>query len=212
MSAATERPAHGGYPTVHVDAFKRRESTITPTILTSQGTYFDLLHPERSEISVDIIAHALSNICRFTGHCKDFYSVAQHAWLVSHLVPPELAYQALHHDDAEAFVGDVASPLKKLIPEYKAIERRIEREVFKRMGLPAELDPAVKLADLRALRTEQRDLMHVDGGLWTSLEGIDPADTLVVPVLPWQARLMFLRRHAELVHRHQLTVQGGDRG
>lgn len=178
----------------------RREETMTPTILTSQGTYFDFVHPERSEINAEIIAHALSNICRFTGHCQTFYSVAQHAVLVSHLVPPGFAYQALHHDDAEAFVGDMASPLKKMLPGYKEIERRVEAEVFRRMGLPAKLAPEVKRADLIALRTEQRDLMHKNGGLWTSLEGIEPDEGVSISPLPphWAMRL-YLDRHAELV-------------
>lgn len=175
---------------------------ITPTILTSQGTYFDFDQPERSEINAEIIAHALSNLCRFTGHCREFYSVAQHAVIVSQLVPPEFAYQALHHDDAEAFTGDMASPLKKLLPSYKEIERRVEAEVFRRMGLPEKLAPEVKHADLVALRTEQRDLMHAKGGLWTSLEGVEPAvHFTIVPLPPMFARVLFLERHAHLLAR-----------
>lgn len=180
--------------------YARREATITPTILTSQGTYFDFEHPERSEINAEIIAHALSNICRFTGHCKRFYSVAQHAVLVSKVVPPEFAYQALHHDDAEAFVGDMASPLKKLLPGYKEIERRVEAEIFRRFGLPEKLAPDVKRADLIMLRTEQRDLMSIKGGLWTSLHGIDPVEEWGIdPLPPAAAKALYLERHAELL-------------
>jgi hypothetical protein len=181
-----------------VDEFARRESTITPTILTSQGTYFNFVAPRESEINVTIIAHALSNLCRFTGHCREFYSVAQHAVLVSMIVPPELAYFALHHDDAEAFVGDVASPLKKMLPGYKEIERYVEAEVFRRMSLPATLPPEVKRADLVALRTEQRDLMHKAGGLWTSLDGIEPADIRIAPLSPRAAFELYMDRHTEL--------------
>jgi hypothetical protein len=171
-----------------------------PTILTSQGGYFNFSCPEMSApFSVDVIAHALSNLCRFTGHCREFYSVAQHAVLVSHLVPLEFAYEALHHDDAEAFVGDVASPLKRLIPEYRAIERQVEAEVLSRMGVRGELPPEVKRADLVALRTEQRDLMPAIGGLWTSLAGVEPAPERIVPVGPHEARAMYLRRHRELL-------------
>lgn len=177
---------------------ERHEAALTPTILTSQGTYFDFEHPERSEINTLAIAHALANLCRFTGHCLEFYSVAQHAVLVSHLVPPQFAFQALHHDDAEAFIGDMASPLKKLLPTYKDIERRVEAEVFRRQGLPAVLAPEVKHADLVALRTEQRDLMHENGGLWTSLAGIAPACFRITALPPAAARNLYLARHAEL--------------
>lgn len=182
------------------DEFARREASITPTILTIHGTYFDFEQPQRSEIDVEMIAHALSNLCRFTGHSRHFYSVAQHAVLVSWLTPPKFAYQGLHHDDAEAFVGDMASPLKKMLPGYKEVEQRVEAEVFRRMGLPAKLAPDVKRADLIALRTEQRDLMNKKGGLWTSLDGIEPAEGLhIEPLPPREAMELFLNRHARLV-------------
>lgn len=182
------------------DEFARREATITPTILTIKGSYFDFEQPARSRIDVEIIAHALSHLCRFTGHCRSFYSVAQHAWLVSQLVPPQFAYQALHHDDAEAFVGDMSSPLKKMLPGYKEIEHRVEQAVFRRMGLPDTLAPEVKRADLVALRTEQRDLMHIEGGQWPSLAGIEPIDGYFIdPVSPEEAKQMYLNRHRTLL-------------
>lgn len=178
---------------------EQHQAALTPTILTSKGTYFDFATPAKSQIDVEIIAHALANLCRFTGHCREFYSVAQHAVVVSYLTPSEFAYEGLHHDDAEAFVGDMASPLKKMIPGYKVIEQYIEAEVFRRMGMPAKLPPQVKAADLVALRTEQRDLMHIDGGLWTSLEGVEPAEFLIKPLPPRLAREIYLERHAELL-------------
>lgn len=187
------------------DEFEIREESIGPTILLASGAYFSFEHPERTPLPVEDIAHALSHICRFTGHCREFYSVAQHAVLTSYLAPPEFAFHALHHDDVEAVLGDMSSPLKRLIPQYKAIERRIEAVILAQFGLPAEMPPEVKRADLVALRTEQRDLMHKAGGLWKSLDGIEPSNRFrVLPLSPEQAATQYLRRHRELLELAEL--------
>lgn len=162
----------------------------TPTILLSTGRYFDYTNP--GPLTVEEVAHALSKICRFTGHCRQFYSVAQHSVVVSRLVPQHLRKQALFHDAVEAVVGDMVSPLKRMIPEYKALEKRCEAAILTGFGLPAQLDPAVKHADRVALRTEQRDLMNKAGGLWTSLEGIEADPVRILPLAPAAAEMMFL--------------------
>jgi hypothetical protein len=177
-----------------------------PTILLSTGRYFSFEHP--STLTVQEVAHALSKLCRFTGQCRSFYSVAQHSVLVSRLVPPEFAWEALHHDDVEAVVGDMSSPLKRLIPAFKVIEHRCEKPILAGFGIDADaMSPSVKHADLVALRTEQRDLMVPrgevegrlpDGVVWTDLEGIEPSPAKIYPVLPDIAEQMFLDRYWEL--------------
>lgn len=170
------------------------------SILIQSGEYFHILYPHLSKYTIEDIAHGLSNLCRFTGHVRSFYSVAQHSVLVSRLVPDHLAIQGLMHDAAEAFLGDVASPLKQLLPEYKVIEKRVEDDIADRFGLPRGMDPEVKRADLIALATEKRDLMPVSEN-WPVPAGYHSVQPDVMPIKPWSpafARFMFMRRYHEL--------------
>lgn len=170
-----------------------------PTILTAAGRYFDFLAPERSVIGIDEIAHALSHICRFTGHTREFYSVAEHSVHVSRLVPPGDALAGLLHDAAEAFIGDVAKPLKLLLPDYAAIEARVEAAVLSRFGLDPALPASVKVADQDMLRVEQRQAM---GRFYLDhLPSFDNPQAKLVRLEFWEpaeARMMFLQRFEEV--------------
>ena len=166
---------------------------VPPVILTSSGNTFDFRIPDQCAIDIEVIAHALSNQCRFGGHCREFYSVAQHSVLVSQLVPVEHALKALLHDAAEAYLVDVPSPIKPLIPGYGALERRVHEAVFAAFGLTPELPPEVKHCDLVALATEKRDLMPEDGP-WALLEGIATDPYEIAPLPPQAAKTLFLDR------------------
>jgi uncharacterized protein len=132
------------------------------TILTGSGNYFQFDKPELHPFSIEDIANSLSKICRFTGHTSHFYSVAQHSVYVSRLLPLHLRLQGLLHDASEAYVGDVSSPLKRLLPEYKTIEHRVERALNAHFSLPFPLDPLVKLADIDMLMAERHEFLPKD--------------------------------------------------
>ena len=167
------------------------------SILLVNSAYLSFDEPHAADFGIEEIAHALAHICRFTGQCAEFYSVAQHSVLVSHNVPEAHAFQALLHDAAEAFIGDVAKPLKALLPDYAVIERRVEAAVYGRFGLGPP-HPSIKVADQVLLRTEQRDLMGADHHEWALCGGVDPLPDRIVPVGPGEARAMFLARFDEL--------------
>lgn len=188
------------------------------SIRTHSGGTFDLANPRPEDVCIDDIAHALSMLCRFTGHCRSFYSVAQHSVLVCDRVKElggDLTAQrwALLHDAAEAYVGDWSSPLKRAIrelpeewlddPGSRRIARIVVSDVFDidkavdlaiayRFGLPPEHPPIVKEADLDLLATEQRDLMNGSGPKPRALPGA------IAPWSPERARGRFLWRFEEL--------------
>lgn len=105
-------------------------------LLTYSGREFDLIDPQPDMIDLIDIAHGLANECRFSGQCRFYYSVAQHSVLVSQNVPPEFAFEALMHDASEAYLKDIPRPLKQLLPDYRAIEQRVEAVIRYRFGLP----------------------------------------------------------------------------
>lgn len=167
-------------------------------INTLSGQHFSFTNTDPATINIEDIAAALSNICRFTGHLQDFYSVAQHSVHVSYLVPHEYALEALLHDASEAYCNDISSPLKALLPDYRTVEHQVDQFIREKFGLPAAMSAPVKYAGLIMLATERRDFDMDDGTPWPVLEGIPCADFIVSPLLPRQARVLFLNRYNQL--------------
>jgi len=129
-------------------------------IQTHSGQAFDLANPTPAMVNLPDIAHALGHICRFTGHTSMPYSVAHHSLLVADLVEPEHRLQALLHDAHEAYIGDMSTPLKWLMPtEYRVVEERVWLAVAAAFRIDPVLHPSVKQADRIMLMTERRDLL-----------------------------------------------------
>lgn len=93
-------------------------------VQTFSGEMFFPTVPERNEVLVEDIAHSLSQQCRYNGHTKKFYSVAEHCLLLSSAVPKRYALEALLHDAAEAYIGDMVRPIKNdpLFKPFKEVE------------------------------------------------------------------------------------------
>lgn len=174
------------------------EAAMAPTILTAAGEYFPLLTPTAKDVHIGDIAHALSHLCRFTGHTREFYSVAQHSVMVSYLVPREDALAGLLHDAAEAYLGDVSSPLKHQLPMYQVLETRTMEAVLRAFDLPTCIPESVKRADRIMLATEQRDLMPAHDDEWEILAHVEPLAAVLEPLPARAARAAFIERFRQL--------------
>lgn len=123
------------------------------------------LEPEREQvISIEDIAHALAFQCRYNGHCKHFYSVAEHSVFVAREAfrrtnSYEIAMKGLLHDATEAYLGDMPRPIKALIPEFKKIEAKWHSKIFAYYGLSEEMPSLIKEIDTQLLYTEALQIM-----------------------------------------------------
>lgn len=146
-------------------------------IMTFTGKIFYPLDPRPEEIEIVDIAHALAMQCRYAGHCKFHYSVAQHSYLLSgalSMTHEDLGLWGLLHDASEAYLGDFIRPLKEL-PEFGKLYRDAERKLLitiaEKYGLSLDhvkeggrVEPdAVVEADNKMLYTEKRVLCHKQG-------------------------------------------------
>ena len=169
-------------------------------IQTFSGIAFKPFEPKPGMISLVDIAHALSMICRFNGHSNKFYSVAEHCVRMSEEVRPAVAIHALLHDAAEAYVSDVARPIKPHLPMFKVIEDGIMNAIYEHFGL--QIDPVIeaeiKCADLGMLATERLQLMKLEAPEWDSLKGIPPYNITLECWQPLKAELAFLARFRRL--------------
>ena len=164
-------------------------------ITTITGKHIDFANITPDQFCIKDIAAGLSNTCRFTGQLANFYSVAQHSVYVSQIVPPEFALEALLHDATEAYMGDITSPLKAMLPDYKAIEKRVDAAIREQFGLPPVMPVEVHDADLVMLATEKRDLEIDPRSHWPMLNSALPHnDIMIQPLTPPQAYHQFMAR------------------
>ena len=163
--------------------------------------------PDPTQLDAGDIARALANVCRFGGHTRAFYSVAQHSVIVSELVEQrggdvEDVFAALMHDATEAYLGDMPHPIKHrsaLGAAFKEAEDRLEAVLRERFAIKAGV-PEIKRADRSLLATERRAFSSVSWD-WPELDGIEPLDLELVAWPPDEAARRFAERYAELEAR-----------
>lgn len=175
------------------------------------------------EFALEDIAHALSQICRYGGHSKSFYSVAEHSVLASKIVPPEHAKWGLFHDAAEAYIGDIVRPIKRhmyigsggvdvndagqLIEAVRMnlqVLKRVENKLLTTLSTLFELDwpppwEEIEQADLSLLLAERKELLSAPPSPWTEVEAAAKVvDVRIEGLWPLAAKELFLNRAAEL--------------
>lgn len=172
------------------------ETRLGDWMQTYSGRCFWPLDPRPDEIEIEDVAHALAMRCRYGGHARRFYSVAEHSVLVSLHVSPAVAMWGLLHDAAEAFSTDVPRPLKRNLNGWKEIEARIMAAVCERFGLPLDEPEEVSRVDFALTSDEREALMAPCARDWGRLP---PAVGAVIQcLLPNDAKALFLDRFREL--------------
>lgn len=181
-----------------------------PFIETYTGVRFCPLDPVATDIRIGDIAHALSNQCRFSGHVRHFYSVAEHSVRVSQLLErrskggPRVWLKGLLHDASEAYLVDLPTPLKdttEIGKPYRAFEGALMAKIWERFDLPRGSNIAIAWADEVLLATEVRDLMFARPEHWTSIEDVVALRERIVPWSPKTAEAEFIRRFNDLAAR-----------
>jgi len=185
-----------------------------PVISTFSGRFVDVLEPMPEDISILDIAHSLSHSCRWNGHVRRFYSVAQHSVLVADLVEARLMLtsefrkqllmyrqervrQALLHDAHEAYMSDVPSPIVVWISQLQSCERALAKAVSLRFATElSHYRHFIHHADMTVRATEARDLCTCSEFL-VSVTG-QPLKERIRPWSPAKARRRFLQRYLDV--------------
>jgi hypothetical protein len=176
------------------------------------GEILDIFNPNPINIDLIDIGWGLANQIRFGGQCLFPYSVGQHSVLLSRMVPEHLAAVALMHDAAEAYVGDIITPLKKLMPEFEVAEHKILRVVFEKFStfyhpLDFGLMEEFKTYDLQICWHEANTLQPYQ--TWTKDREVCPEikSHRILQWTPEETRRAFFERADELIPQKMSWMQ-----
>lgn len=191
-------------PIQEIGDLKQQVAKRGPWIFTASGQRYFPTNPRPEEIHIEDIAHALSQINRYTGHTVRPISVAQHSVLCARHASPEVALEALLHDAAEAYLGDLSRPVKQYLVmmaernddiSFATLEDLNAQAISVRFGLTYPWPEEITVLDNRALATEVRDLHCVEFRQLLQERGIEPFEIpLVVSWPPNYAKQIFLAR------------------
>lgn len=176
-------------------------------MITASGRKLEIAAIGAEDIEISDVSAHLAKLCRFTGACRIFWPVSEHSLLVERILaarcPGDIVLRlcGLLHDGTEYALQDLATPVKDHVGLlYRPLERAVWWAFSERFGLPREMPPEVKHADLVALATEKRDLMPFHAEPWSVLDGIEPWHERVgIPELHWrESQRRFLEKYQEL--------------
>ena len=176
--------------------YKRPTERAGDWMQTFTGRQFWPMDPRPEDLDILDIAHALSLLCRFGGHCQRFYSVAEHSVHVARSLPRHLQLWGLLHDASEAYLVDVPRPVKPFLEGYADAERAVMLTIIQRYWLELGdagnfMPTAVKQADNRILVDERQQNM-ASGREWGSLSGLVPLGVTLQYWAPGEAESQFL--------------------
>lgn len=151
------------------------------------------------------IARSGSKLCRYNGHTRRFYSTLEHECILADFVAarggtPQECLTILHHDDAESLgIGDMVTPLKRVMPDFKALEHRLDEAVSIKFGTIFPFPQWVKEFDSRIVKNERARVMRPSANTW----GIDKLEELpglkFMPIrgrIQWWIAREWLKRHS----------------
>ena len=154
-------------------------------IRTNSGLYINVFDPTPEMLSIEDIAHGLSRQPRFAGHLERHYSVAQHSILSAEFASDKNKMAALLHDASEAFMLDMPTPIKAMLPDYKIYEDNLMRVIATKFGFQYPFDPEIKVIDKMMVKLEWEKLVITNDRSFKCLTAI-------------QAKKEFLRMYYEL--------------
>jgi len=156
-------------------------------IETFTGKMVDVFNLKQEDIDIEDIAHALSQQTRFSGHLPQFYSVAQHCVLGLEFAQDHDKLAWLLHDASEAYLMDMPTPIKKRFPEYKKLEKEIQRKIYTKFNVFHVNEAVIKEIDHFMFRWEYERLMHNDKSM-----------RVIRSVNPMEIKFQFLNEYRKL--------------
>lgn len=175
----------------------------TDYIETYTGMKFYPFSKNAIEVNILDIGHSLSHQCRFGGHCKEFYSVAQHSLLVAEILKDRGANTLIQlfgllHDATETYMIDLPSPMKKHMPEYKKAENVLHDVIWEYLELPIptkEQWEIVKEVDVLLLQFEAKNLLSF--AYWAD-HSVELPNVDIKEELPSEVKKRFISRYESL--------------
>lgn len=171
---------------------------------THNGHRFDVYDIENNVYDIDDIATALSRLCRYNGHTTRFYSVAEHDCAMFDWVEkqewstPLDCLTALHHDDAEYIIGDLARPIKLELPDFKSLETQIDVAIAANFGTIYPFPDWLKQLDADMLSVERLHVIKPSGHEWQLKSSLDPSEIKLFGFMgrfSWYVKWQWLKRH-----------------